>query len=89
VSSAPRHKLPEPSFDVLVDVLAAPCLVHLGIAPNPVTGKQERDLDQAKWTIDLLHVLEEKTRGNASAAEKSRLDQILHQLRQAFAASRG
>lgn len=80
-----RPKLPEPSFEVLVDVLAAPCVVHLGLAPNPVTGKKEIDREQARWTIDLLHVLEEKTRGSASAAEKARLDAILHQLRQAYA----
>lgn len=83
-----RGKLPEPSFNVLVDVLAAPCLVHLGIAPNPVTGRQERDLEQAKWTIDLLHILEETSRGNAPAADKARLDQILHQLRQAFSSAK-
>ena len=78
-------KLPPASFDVLVDILAAPCLVHLGLAANPATGKQERDSEQAKFTIDLLHVLEERTRGNLSAAEKARMDQILHHLRQAFA----
>ena len=89
MSSRPRPQLPPPSFDALVDVLAAPCLVHLGIAPNPVTGKSERDAEQAKWTIDLLHVLEERTRGNLSPAEKDRLDQILHQLRTAFASARG
>jgi hypothetical protein len=83
--SSPRPKLPPASFDVLVQVLAAPCLVHLGLAPNPATGRTERDLEQARWTIDLLHVLEEKTRGNASPAEKARLDTMLHQLRQAFA----
>ena len=82
-------KLPPASFDVLVDVLAAPALVHLGFADNPVTGRRERDDLQAKWVIDLLHVLEERTRGNLSATEKSRLDQILHQFREAFASRKG
>lgn len=83
-----RPKLPPASFDTLVDVLAAPALVHLGFAANPVTGRTEKDPDQAKWVIDLLHVLEERTRGNLSAQEKARLDQILHQFRSAFAAGR-
>jgi hypothetical protein len=88
VTAPPRPKLPEPTFNVLVDVLAAPCLVHLGLAANPASGKVEKDLEQAKWTIDLLHVLEEKTRGNVAAADRARLDQLLHQLRTAYAASR-
>jgi hypothetical protein len=83
-----RPKLPPASFDVLVDVLAAPALVHLGFAPHPVTGRTEKDPEQAKWVIDMLHVLEERTRGNLSAAEKARLDQILHQFRTAFASGR-
>lgn len=80
-----RPKLPPASFDVLVDILAAPCLVHLGLAPNPATGKKERDTEQARFTIDLLHVLEERTRAGRSAAESARMDQILHHLREAFA----
>lgn len=83
-----RQKLPPATFDVLVQVMAAPCLVHLGMAPNPMTGKTDRDLEQAKWTIDLLHVLEEKTRGNTTAAEKAHLDQLLHQFRQVFASTK-
>lgn len=88
MSTPPRPKLPEPSFDVLVQVIAAPCLVHLGLAPNPVTGKSEKDMEHAKWTIDLLHVLEERTRGNLAADQQARLDQLLHQLRTAYASMR-
>jgi hypothetical protein len=85
--TSPEQKLPPASFDVLVQVLAAPCMVHLGIVANPATGKVERNLEQARWTIDLLHVLEEKTRQNLTAAERSRMDQLLHQLRTAYATS--
>lgn len=77
-------QLPPASFDVLVQVTAAPAMVYLGLVANPATGKLEKNLAQARWHIDLLHVLEEKTRGALSAAEKARVDQLLSQLRSAY-----
>jgi hypothetical protein len=78
------QQLPPASFDVLVQVIAAPCMVHLGLIANPATGRTEKNLEQARWSIDLLHVLEQKTRGALTAEESSRLDQILSQLRSAY-----
>ncbi|MCG3135156.1 MAG: hypothetical protein HMLKMBBP_02662 [Planctomycetes bacterium] len=78
---ADAPKLPPPSLDVLVQVIAAPALVHLGVVANPATGKLEKNLEQARWTIDLLHVLEEKVRASATQEERARLDAMLHQLR--------
>jgi hypothetical protein len=89
MSDPASQPLPEPSFDTLMQIVAAPCLVHLGLAPNPATGTVQKDLDQAKWTIDLLHTLEEKTRGNLTDAEKGQIDQMLHQLRAAYLKERG
>ena len=80
--------LPQPSFDVLVQVLATPCFVHLGLVENPTTGQAEKDLDQARWAIDLLHVLRDKTEASATADEKARLEALLHQLREAYTAAR-
>ena len=78
------EKLPEPSYEVLLQVLAGPCFVHLGLVPNPETGVADRDLDQAKWCLDLLHVFEEKTRASATKEEQAMLDQLLHELRNVF-----
>lgn len=83
-SGAPQ--LPTPTFDVLVQVIAAPAMVHLGILANPATGKIEKNLEQARWHIDLLHVLEEKSRPSLSAEERSRVDQLISQLRNAYVA---
>jgi hypothetical protein len=77
-------QLPPATFDVLVQVIAAPCMVHLGLVANPATGQIEKNLDQARWAIDLLHVLEEKTRGALSDAESGKLNQLLSQLRNAY-----
>jgi uncharacterized protein DUF1844 len=84
--TAGGQQLPTPTFDVLVQVIAAPAMVHLGILANPATGKIERNLEQARWQIDLLHVLEEKSRPSLSAEERARVDQLLAQLRNAYVA---
>ena len=60
-------------------------MVHLGVIPNPATGKVEKNVEQARFTIDLLHILEEKCRASLSADERTKLDHLLHQLRSAYA----
>ncbi len=67
-----------------MQVLATPCHVHLGMLANPASGKTEKDLGQARWALDLLHVLREKTAGTATRDETARLDALLHQLREAY-----
>jgi uncharacterized protein DUF1844 len=79
-----EQKLPPASFEVLLQMLAGPAFVHLGLVPNPATQAMNRDLDQARWHIDLLHVFEERTRGNLNDAERAMLDQMLHELRSVF-----
>ena len=78
------QQLPPPSFEVLLQVVAGPCYVHLGLVPNPETGQPTRDLEQAKWCIDLLHVFEEKTRASATNEERQMLDGLLHELRSVY-----
>jgi len=53
----------------------------LGKIMNPMTQKVERNLEQAKETIDVLGVLEEKTRGNLTDEESRALTHILYELR--------
>ena len=79
-----QDKLPEPSFEVLLQVLSGPCFVHLGLVPNPETGATTKDLTQAKWCLDLLHVFEEKTRASATNEERQMLDGLLHELRSVY-----
>lgn len=59
----------------------------LGQMANPVTGKAEPRLPEAKHFIDMLAVLEEKTAGNRSAEESALLDGFLHELRMAYVTS--
>jgi Domain of unknown function (DUF1844) len=72
----------QPSFVDLVDSLAQPAVAFLS---GQVPGRG-RDLAAARHYIDLLAVLEAKTRGNLSFEEKSVLDDVLYQLRSLFVA---
>lgn len=76
---------PEPSLSVLVTQLATQALLQLGEAPNPLTGVAEVSLPRAAFTIDLLRVLEDKTRGNLDPAEQELLEATLDRLKQRYA----
>ena len=77
-------KIPEINFSTFVLSLATSVQVHLGVVANPVTGKQEKDLDLAKQTIDILGVLQEKTKGNLADDEGRLLEHVLYDLRMIF-----
>ncbi|MHC4885174.1 MAG: DUF1844 domain-containing protein [Planctomycetota bacterium] len=62
-------------------------LMHLGQMANPITGGTEVDLPNAKYSIDLLSVIEEKTKGNLTEEENEYLTNMLTQLRLAYVAA--
>jgi hypothetical protein len=53
----------------------------LGKIAHPMTGKTEKNLEQASFVIDLLAVLQEKTKGNLTDTEARLLDNVLRDLR--------
>lgn len=71
---------PPPPFAQLVAMLQLACLQHLGKIINPLTKKVEKDLNQARVSIDLLEMLKEKTKGNLSWEEEQLLDKVLFEL---------
>jgi len=73
-----------PEFETLVSMFSTQAMVALGILPSPIDGKANQQLPLAKHFIDLLGVLEEKTRGNLSESEQTLLEQSLHELRMAY-----
>ena len=85
----PLEKLPPPSFALLVATFGSQAMVALGQAPNPLDGKTEVRLDLAKHAIDMLAILEQKTKGNLAADETAMLEGVLHQLRMAYVAVSG
>jgi hypothetical protein len=57
---------------------------QLGKIPNPMTNKVERDLDQARVSIDMLDMLKARTQGNLSEDESRVLEQVLRELKLNF-----
>ncbi len=76
--------LPELNFATLVFSLSSSALVHLGKVPDPATGEPRPDLPLAKQTIDLLALLQEKTKGNLEEEEDKLLVGILYDLRMTY-----
>ncbi len=73
------------SFIGFVLSLASTAAVHFGDVENPVSGQRGvPDLQSAKQMIDILTLLEQKTKGNLTAEEASVLDQVLYELRMRF-----
>lgn len=72
-------------FNALVLSLGSSAIVHLGEAPDPTTGqKAAPDFALAQQSIDLLAMLQEKTRGNLTEDEAKFLDGMLFDLRMLF-----
>ena len=76
--------LPTIDFATFVLSLSHSALMHMGEAPNPETNAVDTDLALARQTIDLLGMLEEKTKGNLTGLEERLLGQVLFDLRLLF-----
>lgn len=71
-------------FTRLLLLLQTSAMQHLGKLPDPLSGKSERDLDQARIAIDTINSIRERTHGNLSAVEERFLNQMLSDLRLNF-----
>jgi hypothetical protein len=76
-----QQGLPPANFQSLVSVLASQAIMGLGAMGDPKTGRVVVDLEGSRFSIDLLAVLDEKTKGNLSKEEAEELKQILAELR--------
>jgi hypothetical protein len=61
-------------------------LVLLGEVPNPYTKKKEEDLEAVRHIVDILEMLQEKTKGNLANEEGQLIDSVLYELRMKFMA---
>lgn len=80
-SLATNQEFHEPTFTVLVSSLSMQAMISLGNLENPITNEKEENLQQARFLIDTLSILEEKTKGNLSQAETEFLKDSLYHLR--------
>jgi hypothetical protein len=86
---ATRPNIPPPpaTLEFLITTLATQAMMALGQMVNPLSGKADIRLPEAKHFIDMLTVLEEKTAGNRTPDESALLDGFLHELRMAYVLS--
>jgi len=75
---------PEADFSFFITTLALQASIALGQVPNPATNQKEEDPAQAKFLIDTLGMLQEKTKGNLTADETTMLENVLYELRMQY-----
>jgi len=73
--------LPAVDFHTFVLSLGSSALLHLGELEHPDAGPVEKDLPLAKHTIDILAMLQDKTKGNLTQAEEKLMESLLYDLR--------
>ncbi len=83
-ASSEETTLPVLDFSTFVMSLNASALVHLGLIDDPGAGKRVKNLPLGKQTVDLLGMLQEKTRGNLTTDEEKLLQGILYDLKIAY-----
>ena len=81
--------MPDPSpalsFTAFVLSLGSTAAIHFGDLPDPLSGaRAEPNLEGAAQMIEILSLLEQKTRGNLTAEEREVLTQVLYELRMRF-----
>ena|ERR1700733_2939018 len=89
--SESRPELPPADFDFLVYSLRLQAELNMGLLPmgSPGEENQPPDLDLARHNIDLLTVLQQKTKGNLTDAEQRALDNSVTELRFRFVEAKG
>lgn len=73
--------LPTINFATFIFSLNSSALVQLGLMEDPMTGEKTKNLPLARQTIDIIAMLEEKTRGNLEADEAAMIKNMLYDLR--------
>lgn len=77
-------KKSDPIFLNLLNSFIVQALVYMGLTPNPFSGKEEKNLEAARETVEMLIMLKEKTKGNLSAEEEKTLNSALTELQFKF-----
>lgn len=76
--------VPKADLTSLLVMLYGDAMANMGQAPDPVSGRPHVDLEQARFAIDLLAMLQDKTRGNRTPDESAVLEEMLAALRMGF-----
>ena len=90
----PPQNPSEVDFSYFISTLGMQALAALGVFPDPATGKPRptvtsEDLAQAKYLIDIVQMIAQKTKGNLTAEESASLEELMYQLRVRFVEKNG
>lgn len=75
----------EASFLQFISGMAAQTLMHLGVIENPISGKCDLDMINAKYSIELLEILQQKTAGNLTKEEEDYFNVAMDDLKVRYA----
>lgn len=78
------RQMPAASFETLISTMTTQALFAMGAIPDPQTGQRMAHLDLARHHIDMLSILEEKTKGNLSKEETDMLATTVYELRNRY-----
>jgi hypothetical protein len=82
--TAKEEQLPDPSFAELINMIAMQAVVGLGGMTGPGGERIPPNLEIAKHYVDMLQILEDKTKNNLTDEEKKLLDQVLYEIRMRY-----
>ena len=74
----------QPTFTVFLSSMSMQAMIALGKLENPLTKKIEKNLEQARFLIDTLGIIKEKTKGNLTKEEENFLEESLFNLRMLY-----
>ncbi|MCD6583339.1 MAG: DUF1844 domain-containing protein [Candidatus Omnitrophica bacterium] len=80
-AKAKNESYHEPTFTIFLSSISMQAMIALGKLENPVTKKLEKNMEQARFLIDTLSILKEKTKGNLTSEEEKLLEESLFNLR--------
>lgn len=72
------------TFSTLILSMASSAVLALGLERNPQTNEYEKNLDLARFNIDMLALLKEKTKGNLTDDEQKFLDSVVGDLQMKY-----
>ncbi len=87
--SGTGKKMPTVDFSTFILSLYSSALVQLGEIEDPTTGQKGKNLDLGRQTIDMIVMLEKKTRGNLDNDEANLIKSLVHEVRLAFVRAKG
>jgi len=76
----PKENNSEVNFTLFLTTLGLQAFVALGELEDPVSHKKKVNLEQARYMIDMIKVIQEKTRGNLTPTEEKTLGQLTYEL---------